>query len=162
MPDENTKRKRGRPPLSEEEKARRKKEREVAKRNGRPTKAELAAKRAGNRPVGRPPGDKAIMDEYKARLLASPKSRLVLDTILDAALDNEHKNQSAAWKLLTERLMPLSYFQKDNNSPGRSSVSITISGVGGDTTIVGNDSDNDNYDNQNDDIVEGEYTISDV
>lgn len=151
------KRGRGRPKLTEEEK----KERAVQKKldanpKGRPPRAKVLAKKKGNRPLGRPPGDKAIMEEYKARLLASPKSKMVLDSILNAALDDEHKNQSAAWKILTERLMPISYFQKDTNSTGRSSVSITISGVGGDTTIVGEEPNND------DDTIDGEYTISDV
>jgi hypothetical protein len=70
-------------------------------------------------------------------MLASPKSRLVLEKIYDAALDDEHKNQSAAWKLLMDRLLPLSHFEKDKENGGRPSVSITITGVGGETTIVG-------------------------
>jgi hypothetical protein len=62
-------------------------------------------------------------------MLASPKSRRVLETIFDAALDNDHKNQAAAWKLVMDRTLPLSYFEKDAAS-GRSSVNITISGLG--------------------------------
>ena len=62
-------------------------------------------------------------------MLASPKSRKVLDAIFDAALDNEHKNQAAAWKLVMDRMLPLSYFEKDS-AGGRSAVSITISGIG--------------------------------
>ena len=72
----------------------------------------------------------------KARLLASPKSRKVLDSIVNAALDDEHKNQAAAWKLLMDRMLPVSYFEKDA-SGGRSAVNITITGVGGSTTITG-------------------------
>lgn len=97
---------------------------------GRPKKAELAE--AKKRPVGRPKGDASAIEEFKARLIASPKSKLVFDTILNAALDDEHKNQSAAWKLLVDRLLPLSYFEKDKNGGGRASVNITISGIGGD------------------------------
>ena len=63
-------------------------------------------------------------------MLASPKSRKVLDSIFDAALNDEHKNQAAAWKLVMDRMLPLSYFEKDAAS-GRSSVNITISGLGG-------------------------------
>ena len=63
---------------------------------GAPSKAELAKHSPGGRgKVGRPKGDAAKINEYKARMLASPKSKLVLDTIFDAALDNDHKNQSA-------------------------------------------------------------------
>ena len=76
---------------------------------GRPKKSLIQSKKEGNRnKVGRPKGDADAIKEYKARLLASPKSRKVLDSILNAALDDDHKNQAAAWKLLVDRLMPLS------------------------------------------------------
>jgi len=103
----------------------------VAKRKrGRPRKDEVVKKTTGSRgKVGRPKGDASIINEYKARMLASPKSRKVLDAIFDAALDNDHKNQAAAWKLVMDRMLPLSYFEKDS-AGGRSAVSITISGIG--------------------------------
>lgn len=102
----------------------------LAKRGrGRPKKSEIEA--AKKRPVGRPKGDASAIEEFKARLIASPKSKLVFDSILDAALDDEHKNQAAAWKLLVDRLLPMSYFEKDKNGGGRPSVNITISGIGG-------------------------------
>lgn len=121
------------------------------KRGSRPTKAEVAAKKKGNRVGrGRPKGDAAKINEYKARMLASPKSRAVLETIWDAALDSEHPNQSAAWKLVIDRVLPVSYFEKDKAGGSKAAVAITITGVGGETTIVGG-SDN------SEDIVEGEY-----
>ena len=105
---------------------------------GRPKKSLVDSKKQGNRnKVGRPKGDADAIKEYKARLLASPKSRKVLDSILNAALDDDHKNQAAAWKLLVDRLMPLSYFDKDKTSGGRSAVNITITGVGGEVTPIG-------------------------
>ena len=105
---------------------------------GRPKKSLIQSKKEGNRnKVGRPKGDADAIKEYKARLLASPKSRKVLDSILNAALDDDHKNQAAAWKLLVDRLMPLSYFDKDKVSGGRSAVNITITGVGGEVTPIG-------------------------
>jgi len=120
------------------------------KRRGRPPKSEVVAKKAGNRgKVGRPKGDAAIINEMKARLLASPKSRKVLDSIVDAALDNEHKNQSAAWKLLMDRMLPVSYFEKEKEAGGRPSVNITISGIGGDKAVDVSDN--------SDDIIEGDY-----
>jgi len=105
---------------------------EIEKRGrGRPKKTDVVAKKEGNRGVrGRPPGDAAIINEYKARMLASPKSAKVMDAIFDAALDDEHKNQAAAWKLLMDRMLPVSYFEKDKMSQGKNSVSITITGVG--------------------------------
>jgi len=110
----------------------------VRRKAGRPKKSLVQSKKEGNRnKVGRPKGDADAIKEYKARLLASPKSRKVLDSILNAALDDDHKNQAAAWKLLVDRLMPLSYFDKDKASGGRSAVNITITGVGGEITPIG-------------------------
>jgi hypothetical protein len=110
----------------------------VKRKRGRPKKTDIENKKRGNRKqMGRPKGEADVIKEYKARLLASPKSRKVLDTILDAALDDEHKNQAAAWKLLFDRLVPLSYFDKDKMNSGKSAVNITITGVGGDITTVG-------------------------
>ena len=114
----------------------------VPKRRGRPPKS-LVDKKKNRGQVGRPKGDADVIKEYKARLLASPKSRKVLDSILNAALDDDHKNQAAAWKLLVDRLMPLSYFDKDKVGGGRSAVNITITGVGGDITTVGETIEND-------------------
>ena len=121
-------------------------EKAVPKRRGRPPKKAIQARKKPGK-VGRPAGDAAAIAEYKARLLASPKSRKVLDSILNAALDDDHKNQAAAWKLLVDRLMPLSYFDKDKMGGGKSSVNITITGVGGDTTIIGD----------KEDAIEGEF-----
>ncbi len=107
------------------------------KKRGRPPKSLVESKKGGNRVKrGRPPGDAAAINEFKARLLASPRSQKVLDSIMSAALNDEHKNQAAAWKLLMDRMLPVSYFEKDKNNAGRSAVSITITGVGGDTTIT--------------------------
>lgn len=106
------------------------------KKKGRPTNSALAE--AKKRPVGRPKGDASAIEEFKARLMASPKSRKVLDSILDAALDDEHKNQAAAWKLLVDRMLPMSYFEKDKAGGGRPSVNIVISGVG-ETVSIDND-----------------------
>ena len=104
---------------------------EQKRKRGRPTNKEIAAKKKGGRGVrGRPPGDAAIVNEYKARMLASPKSAAVLEAIMDAALDDGHKNQAAAWKIVTDRIAPISYFEKDKMSGGRASISINISGVG--------------------------------
>jgi hypothetical protein len=106
---------------------------EIRKRKrGRPKKSEVAAKKKGNRgEIGRPKGDAAIINEYKARMLASPKSKAVLETIFDAALDNEHKNQAAAWKLVMDRILPTAAFESDvAPGAGRGKIEINITGVG--------------------------------
>ena len=118
------------------------------KRRGRPPKAVVESKKAGNRgKVGRPKGDASAINEFKARLLASPKSQKVLDSILNAALDDEHKNQAAAWKLLMDRMLPVSYFEKDA-SGSRAAVNITITGVGGETTISASEPEGDIIDHE--------------
>jgi len=120
----------------------------IVKKKGRPKKSTIAAKKKGNRgAVGRPKGDADAIREYKARLLASPKSRKVIDSIMAAALDDNHKSQSAAWKLLIDRLMPLSYFDEAKSMGGKAAVNITITGVNGDTTIIG----------EQEDDIEGEF-----
>ena len=104
---------------------------QTVKKLGRPRKDSVESKKPTKRgKPGRPKGDAAIINEYKARMLASPKSRKVLDAILNAALDDEHKNQAAAWKLVMDRMLPLSYFEKDKEGGGRPSVSISITGIG--------------------------------
>lgn len=122
--------------------AERKAQREEMKRRkrGRPKKKEIEAKKAGNRgKVGRPAGDASIINEYKARMLASPKSEAVLQSIFDAALNDDHKNQAAAWKLVMDRVAPVSYFEKDKLSGGKSAIQINITGVG-DATVSGSSS----------------------
>lgn len=100
---------------------------------GRPPKSELSSNLKRNA-VGRPKGDAAIINEYKARMLSSPKSRKVLDAIFDAALDNDHKNQAAAWKLVVDRILPVSAFEQDIiKQGGRSAIQINITGIG--TTV---------------------------
>ena len=109
----------------------------VKAKRGRPRKSKVNALKKGNRgKVGRPKGDASAIEEYKARMLASPKSREVMDSIFKAALNDDHKNQSAAWKLIVDRIMPLSYFEKDKLSNGRAAVSITINGIDSDNPIT--------------------------
>ncbi len=100
-------------------------------KGGRPSKKDLAAKKPGGRgKVGRPKGDAAIMEEYRSRMLASPKSKRVLDTIFAAALDDEHKGQTAAWKLVMDRVAPVAGFEKQIvQNGGRSAIQINITGV---------------------------------
>jgi hypothetical protein len=103
----------------------------------RPKKTELAAVKNKNKGVlGRPKGDKAIIDEYKARMLNSPKSVKVLEAIFDAALNDDHKNQAAAWKLVVDRIVPVSAFEQTKQGGGAASISINIMGLGQTTAEV--------------------------
>jgi len=113
------------------------------KRLGRPPKSTLKKPKGI---IGRPKGDATIINEYKARMLASPKSAKVLEAIFDAALDNEHKNQASAWKLVMDRVAPVAAFEKEViKGGGKSSIQINITGVGS-TDISGGET------------VDGEYT----
>mgnify|MGYP003628492520 FL=1 len=117
-----------------------------AKKKGRPKKEALKRPKGI---IGRPKGDAAIINEYKARMLASPKSAKVLEAIFDAALDHDHKNQASAWKLVMDRVAPVAAFEKEIiKGGGKSAIQINITGVG-QTDIS----------SQPDDAQEGEYEI---
>lgn len=118
----------------------------VKAKRGRPRKADIEAKKKGNRnSVGRPKGDAARINELKARLLATSGDK-VINKVIAIALEDGHPVQSAALKMCMDRVLPVSYFDKKNDTGGRNAVSITITGVGG-TTVVGGD----------DNAIEGEY-----
>ena len=122
---------------------------------GRPKKSEVKAKTTGSRgKVGRPKGDAGIINEYKARMLASPKSELVLQTIFDAATNDDHKNQAAAWKLIMDRILPVGAFEKDvMKDAGRNSIQINITGVGA-TEVFGSTEEGNTFDGEAVDVTE--------
>ena len=123
----------------------------------RPTKKALTEVKSKNKGViGRPKGDTAIINEYKARMLNSPKSARVLEAIYDAALNDEHKNQAAAWRLIVDRIVPVSAFEATKNGGHNApQISINISSVGSPTSPVIETLDNS-------DIEDVEYRISDT
>jgi hypothetical protein len=97
---------------------------------GRPSKTDLVETK--NRTVGkrgRPAGDAAIINEYKLRMLNSPKSAKVLEKIYEAALNDEHSHQAAAWKLIMDRVVPVSAFDVAKQGGGVPQISINISSV---------------------------------
>ena len=113
-------------------------ERKPRSKSGRPKKSEIKEIKE-SRSVGRPKGEAAIINEYKMRMLNSPKSGRVLEAIYDAALDNEHKNQAAAWKLIVDRIVPLSAFETAKQGGGTPQISINITGLT--TATVSSDED---------------------
>lgn len=118
-------------------------------KRGRPPKSDLTEIKE-SRSVGRPKGDAAIINEYKLRMLNSPKSAKVLEAIYDAALNDEHKNQAAAWKLIVDRIIPVSAFEQAKAGGGTPQISINISGLSSPTVDTVSDS------------VEQVYDVSDV
>ncbi len=95
---------------------------------GRPKKTDIAEIKE-SRSVGRPKGEAAIINEYKLRMLNSPKSAKVLEAIYDAALNDEHKNQAAAWKLIVDRIVPVSAFEAAKQGGNTPQISINITGL---------------------------------
>lgn len=105
---------------------------------GRPKKTDITEIKE-SRSVGRPKGEAAIINEYKLRMLNSPKSAKVLEAIYDAALNDEHKNQAAAWKLIIDRVVPLSAFEQSKNSNSTPQISINITGLSTPTVSTSDD-----------------------
>ena len=96
---------------------------------GRPKKSELKTIKE-SRSVGRPKGTAAIINDYRDRMLMSPKSAKVLEAVFNAALQEGHPHQAAAWKLVLDRVAPLSAFDTSKGSSGAApSISINISGL---------------------------------
>jgi hypothetical protein len=98
-------------------------------RKGRPPKSAIAEIKE-KRGVGRPKGDKAIMDEYKMRMLNSPKSEKVLAKVYEVALTDGHPGQMAAMKLVLDRIVPQSAFDVSKSSGSVPQISINISSFG--------------------------------
>ena len=100
------------------------------KKRGRPKKTDIVSKKRGNRELrGRPKGDRAIMDEYRARMLASPKSARVLEKVFEVALNDEHSGQMAAMKLVLDRIVPAAAFDTAKGGNQAPQISINITGL---------------------------------
>ncbi len=102
---------------------------ETKVRKGRPPKAAIAAKKKGGRgAVGRPQGDSGRIQELKARLLATTGDK-VINKIVEIAMTDGHPVQGAALKMCIDRVLPLSYFDKDKQGGSTPQISINISGI---------------------------------
>ena len=109
----------------------------VKPKRGRPRKVDVEAKKKGNRQsVGRPKGDAARINELKARLLATSGDK-VINKVIQIALEDGHPVQSAALKMCMDRVLPLSYFEKEKGASGTPQISINISGMNDKVNIEG-------------------------
>ena len=59
---------------------------------------------------GRPAGMRAKQLELKQTLLEHPDVPKVIGTVIWTALDDKHKNQTAAQKIMIDRMLPISPF----------------------------------------------------
>ena len=82
--------------------------------------------------VGRPPGQRAAQLELQEFMYKHPKKLEVVKKLFDGALDDDHKNQAAFMKIVMDRMLPVSGFEKMG---GKSAIQININ-----TLYVGNDS----------------------
>ena len=73
---------------------------------------------------GRPAGMRARQLELKQTLLEHPDVPKVIETVIRTALDDNHKNQTAAQKILMDRMLPISTFEKAVDS--REKIDIVI------------------------------------
>ena len=76
---------------------------------------------------GRPPGIRAAQLELQEKLYNHPDNHKVIETIYRAALDDNHKNQAVAQKLVMDRLLPISTFEKSVDS--REKINIVINTI---------------------------------
>ena len=65
--------------------------------------------------------------ELKQTLLGHPDAPKVLEKVVRTALDDNHKNQAVAQKLLMDRLLPISTFEKAVDS--REKINIVINTI---------------------------------
>jgi len=129
-----------------------------AVKRGRPKKSAIIAKTPGKLvKLGRPPGEAAAMAEFKARLMTSPKSHKVIEAIFNAAVDDNHKNQAAAWKLLLDRMIPISSMEAAA-AGGKSAITINISGLGATVSAPLQDALDGDFDNEETDSEEEDST----
>lgn len=99
---------------------------QTPKKRGRPKKADIIAKKARG-VVGRPPGEAARIKEFYARLLSTSGDK-VIETVLRKAMDDTDKDQVACLKMCMDRLLPVSYFEKEKGA-GAKGITINISGL---------------------------------
>ena len=76
---------------------------------------------------GRPAGMRARQLELKQTLLEHPDIPKVIETVIRTALDDNHKNQTAAQKILMDRMLPISTFEKAADS--REKINIVINTI---------------------------------
>ena len=76
---------------------------------------------------GRPAGMRAIQLELKQTLLEHPDVPKVIETVIRTALDDNHKNQTAAQKILMDRMLPISTFEKAVDN--REKINIVINTI---------------------------------
>ena len=75
---------------------------------------------------GRPAGMRARQLELKQTLLEHPDIPTVIETVVRTALDDSHKNQTAAQKILMDRILPISTFDKKYDTKEKITINVSV------------------------------------
>ena len=76
---------------------------------------------------GRPAGMRAFQLDLQQKLFEHPDNNKVIEAVYRAALDDDHRHQAAAQKLLLDRMLPISVC--DKNADIREKITININSV---------------------------------
>jgi hypothetical protein len=88
---------------------------------------------AENPPAILPKTDHQRIKELKELMIRSG-GKDVAEKVIQIALNDEHPGQMAALKMCMDRTLPIGMFEKDKNQ--RSAISITITGLGTEPTVI--------------------------
>ena len=88
---------------------------------------------ASNPPAILPKTDNQRIKELKELMIRSG-GKDVAEKVIQIALNDEHPGQMAALKMCMDRTLPVSMFEKDKSQ--RSAVTINITGIGVEPTII--------------------------
>ena len=83
---------------------------------------------------GRSAGIRTRQRELEQTLLEHPDVPKVIETVIRTALDDNHKNQTAAQKILMDRMLPISTFEKAVDS--REKINIVINTIRPETEAI--------------------------
>jgi hypothetical protein len=75
---------------------------------------------------GRPAGMRARQLELKQTLLEHPDVPTVIETVVRTALDDNHKNQTAAQKILMDKILPKSTFDKKYDTKEKITINVAV------------------------------------
>ena len=76
---------------------------------------------------GRPLGMRAAQLDIQRRLIEHPDRAKVVEAVYRIALDDEHKHQAAAMKLLMDRMLPISIC--DRNADIKEKITINTNTI---------------------------------
>ena len=75
---------------------------------------------------GRPAGMRAQQLELKQTLLEHSVVPKVIETVVRTALDDAHKNQTVAQKILVDRILPISTFDEKYDTKEKITINVSV------------------------------------